>query len=212
MWMSTASPVARAAGIGVSFTDIMKTMHWVIIGIIAMGLLSGSFGRNEKPAPPADAPGEFQRADVYNDLRLQVLKLKPADVGISPNSQEPLAVLMETGYPEAVVTLVCVADGSASLYFSNGGGIIGGGPHETVNRAARAFVASAKAFRDAFKPTTEYPLPGTDHVRFYLITASGVLAAPQAVEDDLGNMREPLSPLFHQGHGVIAALREIAPE
>jgi hypothetical protein len=38
-----------------------------------------------------------------------------------------LALLMETGYPEAVATLVAVADGTSSLYFSNGGGFIGVG-------------------------------------------------------------------------------------
>jgi hypothetical protein len=54
-------------------------------------------------------PGE-----VYSGLRQQVLGLtadQPADA--VPAGARMLALLMETGYPEAVATLVAVADGSA---------------------------------------------------------------------------------------------------
>ncbi|MBL4575724.1 MAG: hypothetical protein JKY51_06460 [Opitutaceae bacterium] len=44
------------------------------------------------------------------------------------------AVMMETGFPESAYTLIASADGSASIYFSNGGGIIGAGEHENVRR------------------------------------------------------------------------------
>jgi hypothetical protein len=44
---------------------------------------------------------------------------------------------METGYVEAVATLVGVADGTASLYFSNGGGFIGAATHANVAEANR---------------------------------------------------------------------------
>jgi hypothetical protein len=40
---------------------------------------------------------------------------------------QTLAEVMETGYPEALVTLVALSEGIASLYLSNGGGIIGPG-------------------------------------------------------------------------------------
>jgi hypothetical protein len=62
-------------------------------------------------------------ADVYVGLRQQVLRLTPDQLGNRVPTDAPiLALLMETAYPEAVATLVAVADGSASLYFSNGGG------------------------------------------------------------------------------------------
>lgn len=178
-----------------------------------MGLLSALFGWGDrKKAAPAAAPAAYPQADTYRDLRNQILTLRPQSLGMAGASQGPLAVLMETGFPEAVATLVCVADGSASLYFSNGGGIIGGGEHEAVSIPARSFIASARAFQDAFKPTTDYPLPDNGSVRFYMVTASGVHAAKQLVEDDLGNMRERLSPLFHRGHDVITAIRDRAPQ
>jgi hypothetical protein len=69
-------------------------------------------------------------AEVYSRLRTQVLELTPAQLGDSVSVDAPiLALLMETAYPEAVATLIAVADGSSSLYFSNGGGFIGAGAH-----------------------------------------------------------------------------------
>lgn len=191
----------------------MNRYRQIIIGTLAMGFLSALFGCKDKSnAAPVNPPAQYQQADIYRDLRDGMFALRPDAVGVAAGSDEPLAVLMETGYPEAVATLVCGADGSASLYFSNGGGVMGGGEHEAVNAAARSFVAASGAFSEAFEPTTAYPLPDVGGVRFYVVTGSGVLTAPQAVEDDLGNMRGQLSPLFHQAHEVITAIREHAPQ
>jgi hypothetical protein len=69
---------------------------------------------------------DYVLADVYRGLRAQALQLTAAQVG---PADAVFGVLMETGYPEAVVSLVALSDGTASLYFSNGGGIIGTGGH-----------------------------------------------------------------------------------
>jgi hypothetical protein len=50
-------------------------------------------------------------------------------------------------------------------------------------------------------------LPAEGRVRFYLRTFSGTVSA-DADEEDLGNMRDQLSALFHAGHAVITAVRE----
>jgi hypothetical protein len=77
----------------------------------------------------------YKTADVYDGLRKQILELKTEQLG-APSDQAVLAVVMETGYAQAVASLVAVMDGSASLYFSNGGGIIGAGVHPGPNAAA----------------------------------------------------------------------------
>lgn len=182
-----------------------------------MGIFSRIFGRGDRPSP---APGEAARparpdpsgyalADVYRGLREQALGL-----GKSPSfapGDELAAVLMETGYPGAAVSLVAVADGTTSLYFSNGGGVIGAGTHEAVRAVAARFLAAAAAVGDGLEPAGgASPLPALGRVRFYLVGAGGVRTA-EAAEQDLGYHRHPLSPLFHLGHEVIAAIREHTP-
>ena len=211
--VGSAPPPAGGRQLSRSSSGITKDDHWLVPGLLAMGFLTALFGCRDREEPSRiEGPAEYEQADIFRDLRDQILTLEPGSLGTTADSPEPLAVLMETGYPEAVATLVCVTDGSASLYFSNGGGMIGGGEHEAVNAAAKSFLASSRSFRESFEPTTDYPLPDKGSVRFYMVTGSGVVAARQVAEDDLGNMRDELSPLFHQGHEVITAIRAHAPE
>ncbi len=114
---------------------------------------------------------------------------------------------METGYPQAVVILVALADGTVSLYFSTGGGIIGAGPHERVRAAAETLLDAAQAHHAAFASAAATPPPDVGRVRFYVRTFGGTLTA-EADEQDLGYGRHPLAPVFHAGHAVITAVRE----
>lgn len=147
--------------------------------------------------------GDYEQAEVYSDLRKQVLSLTSEQLA---TDSPVLAVLMETGYPEAVVTLVSVADGSSSLYFSNGGGIIGAGEYKQVHDSSIALVKIATKNQDKFSLTKTYPLPKSGYTRFYVVTTSGVLT-DEVLEDDLGNERHTLSTVFFQGHELISYIR-----
>jgi hypothetical protein len=142
------------------------------------------------------------------DLRGKALTVTAADLQISPDEQHPRVwgVLMETGYPEAVATLATFAEGSTSLYFSNGGGIIGAGEHLTVRDASKRLLMVADRFYSHLEPATETPMPGLGRVRFYIHGFDGLRTA-EADENDLGYERHPLSPVFHQAHDVIGHIR-----
>jgi hypothetical protein len=117
---------------------------------------------------------------------------------------------METGYPEGVATLVVLADGTTSLYFSNGGGVIGAGTHGGVRAAGEMLLSAAEAHLSNFAAVVETPLPEVRRVRFYLRTFTGTMGA-EADEKDLGEGRHTLSPVFHAAHTVISAVRESTP-
>lgn len=146
---------------------------------------------------------EYQPVDVYVALRDQVLSLSPQQMNIEA---PVLAVLMETGYPKAVVSLVAVADGTVSIYFSNGGGIIGSGEYQQVQEVGREFLRESELHLPQLSKTDKFPLPTESHTRFHVVTASGVHTG-SALEDDLGNNRHELSPLFHAGQKLIAYIR-----
>jgi len=92
-----------------------------------------------------DSAPRYKTVEIYDSLKTQVLALRPEQVG-AKNEDRVIAVLMETGYPKAVVTLVSVVDGAASLYFSSGGGIIGGGENERPNAASKKLIQAAAIF------------------------------------------------------------------
>ena len=115
---------------------------------------------------------------------------------------------METGYPNSVVSLVVLGDGTASLYFSTGGGVIGAGQHESVRKASANFIGWANRFFSSATRAPEHPLPGAGHVIFYFLTYDGVYSYT-AKEIELGEGRDKLANLFHAGHEVIGHMREI---
>jgi hypothetical protein len=147
-------------------------------------------------------------AEVSRELRAQALGLEATAAGFTPSEAHPhvWGIVMETGYPEAVATLVAFLDGTTSMYFSSGGGVIGAGEHESVRKTLPQFFAAAEAHRGELAQATSTPLPAEGRVRFYLRTFNGTLTA-EAAEEDLGEMRHALSPFFHAGHEVIAAIR-----
>ena len=147
----------------------------------------------------------YEIADVYLHMRQQVLELDGDALG-ELKSKPVWAVLMETGYPEAAFTLVAVVDGTASLYFSNGGGIIGAGEHDQVRRTALSLVDRGEKFWSHMKQVDAFPNVSPGNTTFYLVTPRGIFSHT-AKEDDLGEGRDKLSELFHQGHALIAQMR-----
>ncbi|HTU68344.1 MAG TPA: hypothetical protein VMF52_20545 [Steroidobacteraceae bacterium] len=147
----------------------------------------------------------YAPSEIYTQLREQAFATTAKGVGAVDSVY---GFLMETGYPEAVVTLVAMADGSASLYFSNGGGIIGAGEHEGPAVAARTLIAFAAHNIEKLAPAKSTPLPTPDRTRFYVLTARGILTA-EASEDDLGEDRHVLSPLFYAAQELISEMRQV---
>jgi hypothetical protein len=146
---------------------------------------------------------------TYKELRDLALKASPAEFGMSPDESKVIAygILMETGYPKATVTLTSYVSGDASLYFSMGGGIIGGIGHESVRIAAKKFVDSAQRFLTNMNQASEFPSPAVGKTRFYVITNRGIYGSVEFLENDLGNRKSAFSPLFYDGQNVISEIR-----
>jgi hypothetical protein len=146
--------------------------------------------------------------EVAADLRKTALTEFPKRMAENPafKNESALGVLMETGYEKAVATLVAWIDGSASVYFSSGGGIIGGAGHAEVRIAAKRFAQFVGIHISEMSVCSDYPLPKVGQTTFYAISANGVFTIT-APEQELGNGAHSFSPLFHAGHYLLTRLR-----
>ncbi|HYX82745.1 MAG TPA: hypothetical protein VE714_10160 [Gemmatimonadales bacterium] len=167
-----------------------------------MGLLGKVFGGSPPP-----------ENDVYHKLRNRALNVTARELGLEADPNAPIhAVIMETGYPDVIATFACLGDGTVSLYLSTGGGVIGGGQHESVRSACfellRITNKYAQDFMAACKRVSTFALPGKDAVFFYLVTSDGVYQA-ECQEDALAKQRDPFSALFNNCHAVMSELREV---
>jgi hypothetical protein len=164
-----------------------------------------------KPSSTSHIASDTSSGGVYSGLRHQALSTRRAEIDIpAPSPEAPVwGILMETGYPGAIATLLTLADGTTSLYLSSGGGVIGGHSHENVRQANAAFLNVANRFYQQMTSCESFPTPEAGQTIFYALTDAGVLTGG-GLEDDLGYGRHQLSPLFHAGHEVITQLRQIS--
>jgi hypothetical protein len=174
-------------------------MKNVFAGILAFFGLSG-FAAQEAAAEQS----------VLDGMRTMALNLSAEELGLTSENypNEVWGILMETGFEDGSFTLLVLADGTTSLYFSNGGGIIGAGTHEKVQKASSTLLAGANHFRKNTKPTSSFPYPLAGVVNFYLMGRNGVTKY-SAKEQELGEDNDPLSQLFYTSHSVISELRQV---
>jgi hypothetical protein len=160
---------------------------------------------------PAQSDAGAPAANPYRELREQALTVESAKVGIEAVEGHAWGAIMDMRIDDAIVTVVSFADGTASIYFSNGGGFIGGHQHDAVRGAAKTFVDAASAALPVMRPATSYPFPAAGYVAFYARTAS-ITQAAEADEQRLQSAPAgPLAALYAAGHGVITAYRELVP-
>lgn len=147
---------------------------------------------------------------MSDELRSMVLNLRPNSIGLTKENYpyHVYALIMETGFPEGSFTLSSVADGSTSLYFSSGGGIIGGSKYKKVQETSSNLLSEAQHLYKRAQNVDVYSKPESGTVIFYFITFDGVRSY-SALENDLGNERDELSNLFFAAHNVITELRKI---
>ena len=168
-----------------------------------MSLIGKWFGGSRPPA-----------SDVYLGLRTNALNAATRDLGVDADPNAPIhVVLMEMGMSDAVATFVCFRDGTASLYLSTGGGVIGGGEHENVRSACLEMMSLtnkyARDFIAACTKVSTFPFPGEGEVFFYLVTRAGVYQA-RCREEALVQQRDPFSALFNNCHAVMTEVRHAA--
>jgi hypothetical protein len=148
---------------------------------------------------------------MYLKLRSQALALARDPIAVpAPGHEAPVwGVVMDMGFPNGTATLVALADGSTSLYYSNGGGVIGGQAHEPVRMANAVFIDEANRLHGRLTQSETHPLPAAGQTAFYALTDAGVLGGA-AANEDLGKGTHELATLFLAGHGVITQLRLVS--
>lgn len=146
--------------------------------------------------------------EPFPQLRARVLYLDPASLRIHRTPSGLFGLVTEMGFAEGVATLVAISDGTVSVYFSNGGGVIGAGSQLGPRRAAEALLDEAPQFLPRAEPARAFPLPEAERVRFWFLTFDGVLGA-EAETAALEGGRGGLSRLYSLAQELLTEVRLI---
>lgn len=141
-------------------------------------------------------------------MRKNAFNIKPEELGVSLDNDDQVygcVVDMAMGNGN-VVTMVCYFDGTASLYYSTGGGIIGSGQHENVRKAVGSFLVSIHQVLPIMKKTENFDTaPKENHQIFYLFTRVGVYTYD--LDLSVLNRQKEVNFLFSLSQMVLSEIR-----
>ena len=149
---------------------------------------------------------------VTEKLRLQLLSSSSKELGIQTFTKKHnvWGVVVDMGFPKDTVTLIALADGTTSVYFlKSGGGMIGGGAEANVRAATAELILAADDAAGAFSPSNTFPSAKLQHVRFYALVQTGVLASKNLPAQKLEASSGALTRLYVKAHEVIGKMREM---
>jgi hypothetical protein len=174
------------------------------IWLVAQSRSQGSPGTG----PDATTTAASEPKDVYIGLRNSMLQGSRSKFSLAATSKpmEPWGVVMDWGVRNGTATVVAMSDGSASVYFSGGGGYIGGKGQETIRGAAQKAVEVARDVQLPSQPTITYPLPEQRGVFFYFLTDAGVFMI-RTSEQELNSSSHSLRKVGDAMQGVITEYR-----
>lgn len=117
---------------------------------------------------------------------------------------------MDWGVQTGTATIVAIADGTASIYVSSGGGSIGGGQsHSKLRNVAQSAVAIAGELLEHMQRSDDSSrLPETGSVAFYVRTDSGNFTA-RASQELLSKNQHPMAKLGNIMQEIITEYRLI---
>ena len=144
---------------------------------------------------------------VYTALRGQALTFGSVEIKAEPVVPDgrALGVVMDIGEAAGVATIVGLADGTTSIYVSNGGGMIGVGENPDAAAASRRWVAAGEGALPALAEDLDDELPEAGRVRFTVLT-TGPRFTATAAEGQLAAGDHALSPLYAAGRDVITEI------
>lgn len=187
---------------------LLTAFFVIVLGCSAPSRVSSQNKKPESQATPSPAETSAQdseAAQAMKALRDRVLTSSGDDLGLSGKDAKAKvwAVLMEVAFPSGVSTVVSIGDGTASLYTSIGGGVLGG---YSARKEAKRFVAQAEKHLAGMKLTKSFPYPEVGRIKFYVVTREGVYTE-EAGENELVSGQHALSPLFLAANDVLTGLR-----
>ncbi|HEY5536046.1 MAG TPA: hypothetical protein VIL99_14065 [Ignavibacteria bacterium] len=131
--------------------------------------------------------------EIYKEMRKRAFTTKPEDIRIIlENNQQVYAAVVDMNIKGNLVSLVCIFDGSVSLYYSNGKCDIGLGKKEKIKKAAISFLISSGQCIHIMNKTVNYS-GETENMKVYLFTKAGIylkeisISKPESKEEKFLN-------------------------
>jgi hypothetical protein len=167
-----------------------------------------SFRKWVLPAGPKEGRDPVGVTREYIAMRSRVFATSPADLGLVPTERLPRVWAVLVDLPSERVTVVCVADGTTSLYATGGGVISGDGTMAALTDAATRLLDTAERALGGLPAGTSIGLPARGSAAFTVFTYDGMRRVEVAESEALGPAVGAVQDLYAATREVVTELRQ----
>lgn len=114
--------------------------------------------------------------EKYLYARARALTLRPNALGVKLSADNQVyGAVIDMPMGSTLGTLVCLANGTANLYFNDGNGVIGeASKYRSVSNVSRSVIASMTQVLPVCERVIEFDLPAANNYYVYLLTRKGI--------------------------------------
>lgn len=128
-----------------------------------------------------------------------------------PEHPDIAGVVVDIPGQGGFATVIALADDTASLYTSTGGGTIGAGEHPEVAAATHRLLSALQTRQASFSGDDDGSHPPPGHVRFHVLTLSGTRFEDVPEDAFWGRVAHPLMPVVESTQELISAISQVSP-
>ncbi|MBC3846424.1 hypothetical protein H8K90_08535 [Winogradskyella echinorum] len=187
-----------------------KPMAYILIAVILIvGItLFMKSSKKEKTEIVEQNSTETQiEQNPFTDMRNMAFTVTLEQLGLEGIGENVVyGIVSEMDMNGATATVVTFLSGDTSLYLSSGGGFIGAGQHESVQKVVKKYVENGQKYIGKATKIEKAELPKNGMTNFNFLTEKGIYSISESLSE-LESGKSEYSNLFIELNEVIAQIR-----
>jgi len=187
-------------------------LTYILIGIVSIAGIGILISCNNKPKKEttenAQKTEKTDEQNPYLDMRKMALTVTAEQLGfkIPEDSIKVYGIISDLDMGGGTATVVTYLTGDASIYLSSGGGFIGAGQHESVQKVTKEFVDNGHLISFKGKPFDNADLPTNGNANFYFLSNMGNTRITESITK-MESGESEFSKLFADLNNVMTEIR-----
>ena len=187
-----------------------KPMTYILIAVIlfiGIALFMKSANKGKVEIAERNSIEKQTEQNPYTDMRNMAFSVTSEQLGLSGiDKNDVYGIISEMDIDGGSVTVVTYVTGDASIYLSSGGGFIGAGQHESVQKVVKKYVKNGQKYLMKATKAEKNDLPKSGMANFNFLTENGVYSISQSLSG-LESGKSEFSNLFAELNEVITEVR-----
>ena len=187
-----------------------KPMIYILIAVILLvGITFFIKSTNKGKAETVEQNTTAKQTEQnhYDDMRKMAFSVTSEQLGLSGiDKNDVYGIVSEMDMNGATATVVTYLTGDTSLYLSTGGGFIGAGQHESIQKVVKKYVENGQRYVEKATKVEKAELPKSGMTNFNFLTENGIYSISKSLSE-LESGKSEFSNLFVELNEVISQIR-----